>query len=199
MIADEKRATVHGGLWESRRSSSPGQTFIMPSSSHPSPKFSPLQRVLVLEKELPDPGQGGEIGVYGVIIWRSSCFVEKSRYANSGWLYVVHFPISDTYEGVEESRLWATTDVVPLVSCLGRDFEISYDHDGTGPAAIAGTFRIPGGFWNIFEFRNEKVEEVTYEIIIPMRFYTGIAKYTFAVPQSILLDCQYIEEIMSNV
>jgi hypothetical protein len=171
----------------------------MPASSHPSPQFSPLQRVVVIEKPPPDPGCGGVIGEHAVIIWRSSHFVGKSRYGNSGRLYVVHFSVSNTYERVEESRLAAIGGVVPLASCLGRDFEISYDRHGTGPAAIAGTFRIPGGFWNIFEFRNEKVERPTYEIRIPIRFYTGIAKYTFTVPQTVLLDCQYIEEMMSNV
>jgi hypothetical protein len=171
----------------------------MPASSHPSPHFSPLQRVVVIEKPPPDPSCGGVIGEHAVIIWRSSYFVEKSRYGNSGWLYVAYFPASNTYEDVEESRLMPIDEVVPLATCLGRDFEISYDRDGAEPAAITGTFRIPGGFWNIFEFRNETVEGVTYEIRIPMRFYTGIAKYTFAVPQTTLLDCQCVEEVMSNV
>ena len=68
------------------------------------------------------------------------------------------------------------------------------------PDAIGGTFRIPGGFWNTFDFRNAEVEEPSYEIRIPMRFYpAGIAKYNFIVPQAILLDCQYIEEAMSKL
>ena len=112
----------------------------------------------------------------------------------------MHFPQSDTYDGVEESRVLPTGEVVPLASCLGRDFEISYDPDGAGPIAIAGVFRVPGGFWNTFVFRNEAVEELTYEIRIPVRFCSGgIARYNFAVPETVLLDCQYIEEVMSKV
>ena len=39
-------------------------------------------------------GEGGILGEHGIIVWRSSYFVEKSRYGTSGWLYVVHFPQS---------------------------------------------------------------------------------------------------------
>lgn len=123
---------------------------------HPSPTFSPLQKVLVLEQRPPDPGEGGIIGEYGVVIWRSSYFVEKSCYGTTGWLYVVQFPKTDTYDSIEESRLAATGETVPLSSCLGRDFDISYDRDGAGPSTIAGTFRLPGGFWNTFVFRAQR-------------------------------------------
>ena len=154
----------------------------------------------MVEKRLPVPSEGGILAGHGVIIWRSSCFVEKGRWGVFGWLYVVHFPQSDTYDGVEESRLLPADGVVPLASCLGRDFEISYDRDGAGPAAIAGTFRVPGGFWNTFVFHPAAVEELAYEIRIPVRFYSGgIAKYDFAVPQAALLDCRYIEEVLSRV
>ena len=170
----------------------------MTETSHSSPKFLPLQKVLVTTEPYFD--EGGILGAHGVIIWRSSCFVERSRFGATGWLYVVHFPQSDTYEGVEESRLAPTEEVVPLASCLGRGFEISYDRDASGPVAIGGTFRIPGGFWNTFAFHSEAVEELAYEIRIPVRFYSGgIAKYDFAVPKVVLLDCQFIEEVMSSL
>ena len=169
-------------------------------SAHPSPKLSPLEKVVVIDRPHPDPSLGGIIGEHGIVIWRTFYFVEKSRFRTSGWLYVVHFRQPETYDAIEESRMWPTGEVVPLESCLGRDFEISYDRDGIGPDAIGGTFRIPGGFWNTFDFRNAAVEEPSYEIRIPMRFYSaGIAKYEFAVPQNILLDCQYIEEAMSKL
>ena len=90
-------------------------------------------------------------------------FLEKSRIGTSGWLYVVHFPQPDAYEWIEESRLVPTGEVVPLASCLGHDFEISYDRDRICPDAVTGTFRIPGGFWNTFEFHGAAVEELTYE------------------------------------
>ena len=164
------------------------------------PKFSPLQKVVVIEKLQPDPGEGGILGEHGIIVWRSSYFVEKSRYGTSGWLYVVHFPQSDRYDGIEESRLMETGETVPLAACLGRDFEISYDRDGSGPDAIRGTFRVPGGFWNTIHFYIASVHEVAYEIKIPMRLHSqGIANYEFAVPQGVLLDSQYIEEVMSKV
>jgi hypothetical protein len=87
-----------------------------------------------------------------------------------------------------------------LASCLGQDFEISYDPDGSGPEAIRGTFRIPGGFWNTFVFRGEAVEELSYEIRMPLRLYgADVFKYRFAVPQENLLDCEYIEGAMSNI
>lgn len=172
----------------------------MPNTSHPSPRFSPLQKVVVIERRLPEPSEGGILGEHGIVIWRSSYFVERSHYRTSGWLYVVHFRQSDTYDGVEESRLVPTEEVVPLASCLSRDFEISYDRHGAGPEAIGGVFRIPGGFWNTFAFRNEPVAESVYEIRIPARFYSGaIARYAFAVPQAMLLDCEHIEEVMSRV
>lgn len=168
-------------------------------SSHPSPAFSPLDKAVVIERLQPNPGDGGIIGEHGIIIWRSSYFVEKSRYGTSGWLYVVYFPQSDAYDAVEESRLALTGEVVPLASCLGREYEISYDRDRTDPEALTGTFRTPGGFWNTFEFRCAAVEEPTYEIRIPMRATSvGIAKYEFAVPQNIPLACEYIEEMMSK-
>jgi hypothetical protein len=89
---------------------------------------------------------------------------------------------------------------VPLASCLGRDFEISYDRDGAGPDAIWGTFRIPGGFWNKFVFRSAAVEGLSHQIRIPVSFFGGeIANYDFAVPKTILLGCEYIEEVMSRV
>lgn len=167
---------------------------------HPSPAFSPLQKVVVFERPQPDPSEGGILGEHGIVIWRTSYFLEKSRFRTSGWLYVVHFPQPNAFNCIEESRLWPTGDFVPLANCLGRDFEISYDRDENGPDAIGGTFRIPGGFWNTFDFRNAEVEEPSYEIRIPMRFYpAGIAKYNFIVPQAILLDCQYIEEAMSKL
>jgi hypothetical protein len=172
----------------------------MNQHSHPPPEFLPLQKVLVVGKPLPSPGDGGILGEHGVVIWRSSYFVEKSRWGVSGWLYVVHFPQSDTYDGVEESRLVATDEVVALASCLGRDFEISYDRDGSGPEGIRGTFRIPGGFWNTFAFRSTAVEELSYEIRMPVRLYgAAIAKYRFAAPEAVLLDCPYIEGMMSEV
>ena len=168
--------------------------------SHPSPMFSPLQKVVVIERLQPNPGDGGILGEHGIIVWHTSYFLEKSRFRTSGWLYVVHFAHSDAYDCIEESRLLPTGEFVPLANCLGRDFAISYDRDGSGPDAIGGTFRIPGGFWNTFEFRNAAVEEPSYAIRIPMRFYSaGIAKYNFSVPQAVLLDCQYIEEAMSNL
>ncbi len=176
------------------------KSFQLTHSSHPLPTFLPLQKVVVIERLPPDPGDGGILGEHGVIIWRTSCFVEKSRCGASGWLYVVHFPQPDAYNRIEESRLMPTGEDVPLANCLGRHFEISYDRDGSGPDAIGGTFRIPGGFWNTFEFRKAAVEEPSYGIRIPMRFYSsGIGKYDFVVPQAALLDCHYIEEAMSKV
>jgi hypothetical protein len=164
------------------------------------PKFSPLQKVVVIEKWQPDPGEGGILGEHGIIIWRSSYFVRKSRYGAWGWLYVVHFPQSDSYDGIEESRLMETGETVSLESCLGREFEISYDRDGNGPDAIRGSFRVPGGFWNTFLFYIASVHDVTYEIKMPVRLHSqGIAKYEFAVPQGVRLDSQYIEEVMSKV
>jgi hypothetical protein len=164
------------------------------------PKFAPLQRVVVIEKREPDPSEGGIFGEHAIIIWRSSYFVRKSHYGASGWLYVVHFPQSDSYDGIEESRLMEAGETVSSAACLGRDFEISYDCDGNGPDAIRGTFRVPGGFWNTFLFYIASVQEVTYEIKMPVRLHSqGIAKYEFAVPQSVLLDSQYIEEVMSKV
>ena len=160
----------------------------------------PLQKVAVIEKPLPDPGDGGILAEHGVVIWCSSCFVERSPARVTGWLYVVHFPQSDSYDSVEESRLVPTDENVPLASCLGHDIEISYDRDGAGPAAIAGTFRIPGDFWNTFEFRSADVERLSYEITMPVRFFSqGVAKYNFDVPHTVLLDCQFIEEVMSSV
>jgi hypothetical protein len=168
--------------------------------SQPSPNFSPLDKVIVVGKPSPAPSEGGILGEHGIVIWRSSYFAKRSRWGILGWLYVVHFPQSDTYDGVEESRLVPTDEVVPLASCLGRDFEISYDFPGEGPDAIEGTFRIPGGFWNTFAFRSEMGGELSYTIKIPARFYSGgIAKYDFAVPHGVLLDCLYVEEVMSKV
>src|SRR5580692_6685405 len=111
----------------------------MTHPSHPSPSLAPLDKVVVIEKPVPDPSVGGIIGQHGVIIWRTAYFLEKSRRRTWGWLYVVNFSQPDVYSCVEESRLMATGDVVPLASCLGRDFEISYDRDGNGPEAITGT------------------------------------------------------------
>ncbi len=176
------------------------KSFQLTHSSHPPPMSSPLQEVVVIERPEPDPGDGGILGEHGIIIWRTSCFVEKSRFGTSGWLYVVHFPQPNAYNCIEESRLVPIGEVVPLANCLGRDFEISYDRDGSGPDFITGTFRIPGGFWSIFEFRSAAVDEPSYEIRVPVRLYgQGIAKYHFVVPQAVLLDCQYIEETMSRL
>jgi hypothetical protein len=77
----------------------------MTHSPHPSPKFSPLQKVVVIERRQPEPSDGGILGQHGIIIWQTSCYVETSRFGTSGWLYVVHFPQSDTYDAVEGSRL----------------------------------------------------------------------------------------------
>jgi hypothetical protein len=155
---------------------------------------------VVLESPQPSPSEGGIIGEHGVVIWRSSYYVEKGRFGASGWMYVVYFPGPNTYDAVEESRLTPIEDTVPLASCLGRDFEISYDRQPSGQDAICGTFRVPGGFWNIFIFHSEAVEELSSEIRIPVRFYSGgIAKYDFSVPRTDLLDCQFIEEAMSKI
>jgi hypothetical protein len=163
------------------------------------PKFSPLQKVIAVEQLPPKPGDGGIIGEHGVVIWRSPWFVERIRFRASGWLYVVYFPQSETYDGIEESRLASTSEVVELASCLSQEFEISYDPDGAGPNAISGTFRTPGKFWDTFVFHNEAVEELTCQITISARSPSGgIAKYDFSVPESILLDCEYIEDIMSK-
>ncbi|MGO9112778.1 MAG: contact-dependent growth inhibition system immunity protein [Thermoguttaceae bacterium] len=161
------------------------------------PKFSPLQKVIVTEQLPPKPGEGGIIGEHGVIIWRSPWFVERNRFGTSGWLYIVYFPQSKTYDGVEESRLASTDEVVELESCLGQECEISYDPDGAGPNAISGSFRTPGKFWDTFVFHNEAVEELTCQVTVPVRSPSGgIARHDFAVPEGILLDCEYIEETM---
>lgn len=173
---------------------------IMRDSHHPLPAFSPLERVVVVGEPPLDPSESGVLGKHGIILWRSALYVEQSRFGASGWLYVVYFPAEDAYDGVAESRLAATGEEVPLASCLGREFEISYDRDGLAPEAIAGTFRIPGGFWNTFVFRRAPVADMSYQIRIPVRFCPrGIAKYDFTVPETILLDSEYVEEVMSTV
>ena len=161
------------------------------------PKFSPLQKVIVTAQSPPKPGEGGIIGEHGVIIWRSPWFVERNRFGTSGWLYVVYFPQAETYDGIEESRMASTYEVVELESFLGQEFEISYDSDGAGPNAIRGTFRTPGKFWDTFVFHNEAVEELACQVTLPVRSPSGgIARFDFAVPEGILLDCEYIEETM---
>ena len=85
----------------------------MTDPSHPPPAFLAFQKVLVTEKPLPNPGDGGILGEHAVVVWRSSHFVEKCRDGASGWLYVVHFPNSDAYDWVEECRLVATEEVGP--------------------------------------------------------------------------------------
>jgi hypothetical protein len=161
------------------------------------PKLLPLQKVIVVEQLPPKPGEGGIIGEHGVIIWRSPWFVEKNRFGTSGWLYVVYFPQSGTYDGIEESRLASMSEVVELDSVLGHEFEISYDSDGAGPNTISGTFRTPGKFWDTFVFHNEAVEVLAYQVTVSVRSPSGgIARNDFAVPEGILLDCEYIEETM---
>ena len=155
----------------------------------------------MIERPPPNPGDGGVLGQQGIIIWRTACFLEKSLSAilRVGSTSSI-FPYPTSIAASEESRLLATGDAVSLASCLGRDFEISYDRDGSSPDAIGGTFRVPCGFWNTFEFRSAEVEEPSYEIRIPVRFCSaGIGKYNFIVPQTLILDCQTIEESMSNV
>ena len=158
------------------------------------PKFSPLQKVIVTEQLPPNPGEGGIIGEHGVIIWRSPWIVQRNRFGTSGWLYIVYSPQSETYDGVEESRLASTYEVVELESPLGQEFEISYDRDGAGPDAISGTSRIPGKFWDAFVFHNEAAEEVAGQVTVPVRSPSGgIARYDFAIPEGVLLDCECIE------
>jgi hypothetical protein len=176
----------------------------MSRSVYPSPKFKPLERVVVLDKCQPDTGQGGILGHHGTVIWRTPFYVEKSRWGTSGWLYIVHTgsPESDCYESSEESQLIATGTVDSLGPHLGRHFEISYDKDEAADDrhTITGTFRVPGGFWNTFVFRKEPVANLSYQIQIPMRFYPGaVAKYQFAVSEEIRIDHNYVEEAMSKV
>lgn len=172
----------------------------MAHSCHSLPAFAPLQRVLVVNEPPLAPSDSGVIGEHGVILWRTTYFVERSGSGAWGWLYIVRFPAADVYDGIAESRLVPTGAEVSLASCLGRDFEISYDRDGPAPEAIAGTFRLPGGFWNTFVFRPAPVAEVRYEIRIPVGLWPrGIAKYDFAVPAEIRLDSEYVERVMCAV
>jgi hypothetical protein len=163
------------------------------------PKFSPLKKVVAIEQPLPEPDESGIIGKQGIVIWRSPWFVERNRFGTSGWLYIVYFPLSKTYEGVEESRLMPIRGFVSLASCLGREFEISYDLDGTGPHCVSGTFRLPGKFWDTFVFHNEAVEELTCQVTMPVHSPSrGIANYDFAAPDGVLLNWAYVEGVMSK-
>ncbi len=88
------------------------------ASSHPQPRFAPLDAVVVVDRPLPDLRVGGIHGQRGVVIWRTAYFVERSRWGLTGWLYVVDFPAANRNDGVEESRLVAIDEVVPAACCL---------------------------------------------------------------------------------
>ena len=171
----------------------------MGSHLDPPPTLAPLDRVLVIDPNPPKPEEGGILGEHGVILWRTSEYLEPLLSCGaSGWLYVVHFPAVDVYQAIAESRIVSTRKSGPLACCLGRDFEISYDPDGEGPAMIAGAFRTPGDLWATFVFRKASAAAPMHRIRMPI-CACGVTfeKHEFDVPGTVLLDAEYIEQTLS--
>lgn len=136
------------------------------------------------------------------------------------WEYLVHVPDRDCTPTLKESQLRAAGHFDPEEDHLGKRFEISFDFVQLEDMTIVdrkyrlqlplkelwipiedfdkseGSYRIPGKFWQVYDFAKRDVPELRHEFGVCESGITGVA---FEVPNEVALTRDYQIRAMSTV
>lgn len=165
----------------------------------PAPKFRRFEKVLLI-----DEGTAlGRSDQQGVVIWsdhtRFSAYdgFKKPPRRWSEWVYSVYLSGRDCYCSLRESQLQPTGDFDSEKNHIGIRFEISFDTVPEDDTHIEeGCYRLPGQFWEVFVFIKEDVADLRHDLVT---WPSGIAGVQFDVPESAVLNREYVMRAMSDV
>jgi hypothetical protein len=168
----------------------------MQNEATPAAKFQRFEKVSLRADGHPE--------LRGVVIW---CDYTRVSACDQGfknpprrwaeWTYSVYVPDRDCYHTLEESRLHPTGEFDSEESHLGKRFEVSFDTvPGNETSIEEGCYRLPGRFWEVFEFVKADVADLRHAVVT---WPSGITGVRFDVPRSAALDRGYVIRAMSEV
>lgn len=165
----------------------------MTDDTCPIPRFQRLQNVLVANSRLGEHFAGQR----GTVIWCDRPWFNRRTGSWEEWSYSVSLPGLGCYQAFLESDLKPTSEFETEQSQLGRRFEISYDTVvGSDEEVAEGSYRLPGGLWQVFLFVHGDVPEIRHEF---GTWRSGITGVEFVVPRTVPINSGSIEKAMSEV
>ncbi len=188
----------------------------MPDATAPASKFQRFEKVLVVN------GRTGEevVGQQGTIIWCDRPCFNRRTGEWAEWVYSVHFPALNRCRSFLESKLESTGVFDAEEAHLGKRFEISFDLVVLDDMTIVegkyclnlprgefwfpieefermeGCFRIPGQFWQVFNFHKSDVPELRHHF---STWDSGITGIELDVPNAVVLYRDYMIRAVSKV
>ncbi|MHB1557233.1 MAG: hypothetical protein ACYC61_07120 [Isosphaeraceae bacterium] len=165
----------------------------MTDASCPIPRFQRLQNVFVANARLGEQFSGQK----GTVIWCDRPWFIRRTGLWEEWCYSVSLPNLGCCQAFLESDLRPTDEFETEQSQLGGRFEISYDTAvGNDEEVVEGSYRLPGGPWQVFLFEHGDVPEIRHDF---GTWKSGITGIEFVVPASVPINRRSIEEAMSEV
>lgn len=167
----------------------------MSEAHRPPSKISRFQHVVVANTRLGEGFHGKE----GTAIWQFPAEYDSRNRCWTEWLHCVAIP------KLKLCQWFLETDLLPLRiydserDHLGTHYEIAFDtasatdHESE---VIQGCYRVPGRFWQIFEFHRGDVAEPSHEFY---RADSGILGVEFEVPINAVLNAEYVVTAFANL
>lgn len=123
----------------------------------PAPLFQRFERVRVAAAR---PQFGIFAGERGTVVWHDSSSVRQPDRPNH-WIYIVHLPRRSSWTTFVECDLESEGTFDTEADHLSDRAEISFDtvldEDND---YLEGSYRLPGGFWQVVAFKKEDVPEI---------------------------------------
>ncbi len=188
----------------------------MQDETAPAAKFQQFEKVLVVNARMGEDVAGHQ----GTIIWRDPPCFNRRTGEWAEWKYSVYLPVLDRCRSFVESKLETTGDFDEKDAHLGKRFEISFDLVPLDDMTIVegkyrlnlpgkefwvpieeynrmeGSYRIPGHFWQVFDFHKSDVPELRHHFEVSE---SGITSIAFDVPNAVVLYRDYLIRAMSKV
>jgi hypothetical protein len=188
----------------------------MEDETVPASKFQQFEKVRAINARMGEDVAGQQ----GTVIWCDQpCFSRRTgKWAE--WAYSVYFPVLDRCRSFLESKLESTGDFDAEDAHLGKRFEISFDLVPLDDMTIVegkyclnlpgrefwvpiedynrmeGSYRIPGQFWQVYDFHKSDVPELRHHFEV---WESGITDLAFDVPNEVVLYRDYLIRAMSLV